>query len=131
MRLAVLAAMPQNPALSQAAPHTLPTWQGLLLLAFGLAVLLLSPKLVALSLNSSDFIHKWMLKKSGLEDTPLSRTAGSRAMDAYAKTSQWLVVLLLEGPQRYCPLFIPTFRPAPCQRDGLMTVRQTSHRGTK
>ena len=98
MRLVWMMVMPQNnAALNQVSHYTLPLWQGLLFLAGGLAILLLSPWIVALTVSSSDSVYQWMLKRSGLEKMPLFLRKGSSTMGAYTKIWHWFGILLLGG----------------------------------
>lgn len=67
--------------------HVLPTWQGIALLAVGLTLLLLVPKLVAWSIASRDFVHQWLTRKMGLQESHLTKLPEQSWMERWTKFS--------------------------------------------
>lgn len=67
--------------------HVLPTWQGIALLAVGLTLLFLVPKLIAWSIASRNFVHRGLTRKMGLQGSRLATLPENLWMERWAKFS--------------------------------------------
>ena len=81
------------------APHVsetlVPTWQSVVLIVVGLAVLLLTPVIVRLNLRSQEAIFRWQRKIFGLEQTGYGALADSSKLARWQRFSYWSWCLLL------------------------------------